>query len=159
MDGYWEIRFYYINTITLRILIYYYSSLHISLFIHNCIQSIMTYMKIEHKHIIMVLIVLQLVVVTSLNAGILGVGRFWEILFKNCVLHGMGSRYWLTPAENDFIIVPFLSILFPSNTMLGYPISTDYSFSSVQLSHSVVSDSLQPHGLQHARLSCPSPTP
>ena len=26
-------------------------------------------------------------------------------------------------------------------------------------SHSVVSDSLQPHGLQHARLSCPSPSP
>ena len=26
-------------------------------------------------------------------------------------------------------------------------------------SHSVVSDSLQPHGLQHARLPCPSPTP
>ena len=32
-------------------------------------------------------------------------------------------------------------------------------FSSVQFSHSVVSDSLQPHGLQHARLPCPSPTP
>ena len=31
--------------------------------------------------------------------------------------------------------------------------------SSVQLSHSVVSDSLQPHGLQHARPPCPSPTP
>ena len=30
---------------------------------------------------------------------------------------------------------------------------------SVQFSHSVVSDSLQPHGLQHARLPCPSPTP
>ena len=30
---------------------------------------------------------------------------------------------------------------------------------SVQFSHSVVSDSLRPHGLQHARLSCPSPTP
>ena len=27
------------------------------------------------------------------------------------------------------------------------------------LSHSVMSDSLWPHGLQHARLSCPSPTP
>ena len=27
----------------------------------------------------------------------------------------------------------------------------------VQFSHSVVSDSLQPHGLQHARLPCPSP--
>ena len=34
-----------------------------------------------------------------------------------------------------------------------------YIFSSVQFSHSVVSDSLQPHELQHARLPCPSPTP
>ena len=30
--------------------------------------------------------------------------------------------------------------------------------SSVQFSHSVMFDSLQPHGLQHARLACPSPT-
>ena len=30
---------------------------------------------------------------------------------------------------------------------------------SVQFSCSVVSNSLQPHGLQHARLPCPSPTP
>ena len=34
-----------------------------------------------------------------------------------------------------------------------------HSFSSVQFSHSVVSDSLQPHELQHARPPCPSPTP
>ena len=33
-----------------------------------------------------------------------------------------------------------------------------YQFSSVQFSRSVKSDSLQPHGLQHARLPCPSPT-
>ena len=31
------------------------------------------------------------------------------------------------------------------------------AFSSVQFSCSVMSDSLQPHGLQHARLLCPSP--
>ena len=31
--------------------------------------------------------------------------------------------------------------------------------SSVQFSHSVMSDSLGPHGLQHARLPCPSSTP
>ena len=31
--------------------------------------------------------------------------------------------------------------------------------SSVQLSHSVMSSSLWPHELQHARLPCPSPTP
>ena len=32
-------------------------------------------------------------------------------------------------------------------------------FISFQFSYSVMSDSLQPHGLQHARLPCPSPTP
>ena len=32
-------------------------------------------------------------------------------------------------------------------------------FSLIQFSHSVASDSLQPHGLQHARLPCPSTTP
>ena len=33
------------------------------------------------------------------------------------------------------------------------------NLSSVQFSRSVVSDSLRPHELQHARPSCPSPTP
>ena len=33
------------------------------------------------------------------------------------------------------------------------------SLSSVQFSHSVVSDALRPHGLQHSRPPCPSPTP
>ena len=32
-------------------------------------------------------------------------------------------------------------------------------FSSIQFSHSVMSDSLWPHGLQHTRPPCPSPTP
>ena len=36
--------------------------------------------------------------------------------------------------------------------MISYP-----QFS--QFSHSVMSDSLRPHGLQHTRLPCPSPTP
>ena len=35
----------------------------------------------------------------------------------------------------------------------------DSSHRSVQFSHSVTSDSLQPHELQHTRLPCPSPTP
>ena len=34
----------------------------------------------------------------------------------------------------------------------------DY-FTSVQFSNSVMSDSLRPHGLQHTRPPCPSPTP
>ena len=35
----------------------------------------------------------------------------------------------------------------------------DSEGNSVQFSHSVVSDSLRPNRLQHARLPCPSPTP
>ena len=38
-------------------------------------------------------------------------------------------------------------------------VTTISYFSSVQFSRSVVSDSLRPHGLQHARPPCPSPTP
>ena len=34
-----------------------------------------------------------------------------------------------------------------------------FQFSTVQFSHSVVSDSLRPHESQHARPPCPSPTP
>ena len=34
-----------------------------------------------------------------------------------------------------------------------------HNISSVQFSPSVVSDSLRPHGLQHIRPPCPSPTP
>ena len=40
----------------------------------------------------------------------------------------------------------FLTVFLPRN-------------SSVQFSLSLVSDSLRPHGLQHTRLLCPSPTP
>jgi len=35
----------------------------------------------------------------------------------------------------------------------------DFIFSSFQFSCSIMSDSLQPHGLKHTRLPCPSPTP
>ena len=37
--------------------------------------------------------------------------------------------------------------------------SSGFNTSSVQFSCSVVSDSLQPHGLQHTRPPCPSPAP
>ena len=38
-------------------------------------------------------------------------------------------------------------------------LTSSVQFSSVQFSHSVVSDSLRPHELQHARPPCPSPSP
>ena len=36
---------------------------------------------------------------------------------------------------------------------------TSKRIESVQFSRPIVSNSLEPHGLQHARLPCPSPTP
>ena len=39
------------------------------------------------------------------------------------------------------------------------PLGFRLCFSSVQFSHSVMSDSLQPHESQHARPPCPLPTP
>ena len=44
---------------------------------------------------------------------------------------------------------------------IKFTLSCPFKFtdSSVQFSHSVVSNSLWPHGLQHARPPCPSPTP
>ena len=47
-----------------------------------------------------------------------------------------------------FWFIPSLTVPLPPNC-----------FSSVQFSHSVMSNSLRPHGLQHARLPCPSPNP
>ena len=47
-----------------------------------------------------------------------------------------------------------------SSTLFHEEILPTFSdFSQIQFSHSVVSDSLQPHGLRHARAPCPSPTP
>ena len=50
---------------------------------------------------------------------------------------------------------------FLSGVLLGIAVNQNVRslFSSVQFSRSVVSDSLQPHELQHARPACPSPTP
>ena len=42
---------------------------------------------------------------------------------------------------------------------LEHFLTPSVQFSSVQVSHSVMSDSLQHHELQHARPPCPSPTP
>ena len=45
------------------------------------------------------------------------------------------------------------------NIVFSFPVSSLHQFSSVQFSHSVVSNSLWPHESQHARPLCPSPTP
>ena len=50
----------------------------------------------------------------------------------------------------------------PSRFVIAFLLRSKHlliSFSSVQFSHSVVSDSLRPHEPQHTRPPCPSPTP
>ena len=52
----------------------------------------------------------------------------------------------------------YLILCFPDRDKLIYVTST-LQFSSIQFSHSVMSDTLRPHELQHTRPPCPSPTP
>ena len=51
----------------------------------------------------------------------------------------------------------YSAYMIDESVVTSMPSSLDESFSSV--SHLVVSDSLRPHELQHARPLCPSPTP
>ena len=60
------------------------------------------------------------------------------------------SRLWVSNAEDTCLI------LVRKQTPHAMWCSQINQFSSVQ---SVMSDCLQPHGLQHARPPCPSPTP
>ena len=60
----------------------------------------------------------------------------------NAMMH-TGSRIYKSNVKNSGKLFSFLLV----------------SFSSVQFSRSVMSDSLRPHESQHARPPCPSPTP
>ena len=47
----------------------------------------------------------------------------------------------------------------PSSCVISHHTYFCYSSLSLRFSHSVLSNSLQPRGLQHSRLPCPSPSP
>ena len=55
--------------------------------------------------------------------------------------------------------LPQAGCLSPKGISLGLKCQWISASSSVQFSRSVMSDSLQPHGPQHSRPPCPSPTP
>ena len=81
--------------------------------------------------------------------------------------------HWVSDASNHLILCSLLLLLpsmFPSikvfyesalhiRWLKYWSFTFSPSSESVQFSPSVVSDSLRPHGLQHTRLPCPSPTP
>ena len=64
---------------------------------------------------------------------------------------------WETQRETLRDIGDFLTGQLPDN-ITEKPMARG-EFNAVQFHRSVVSHSLQPHGLKHARLPCPSPTP
>jgi len=59
----------------------------------------------------------------------------------------------------ELTIFPLLGIYMNNIKTLSWKDRCTLQFSSVQFSHSVVSDSLWPHESQHARPPCPSQTP
>ena len=81
------------------------------------------------------------------------------------------NRYGLTDIENRLVVAKGVRVgrrnLRLADEDASYCISksmekqqgTTVLYSSVQFHCSVVSDSLRPHGLQHSRPPCPSPTP
>ena len=99
-----------------------------------------------------------------------GVGvSYWLLLMKTT---------WLMDAINNPMLAQshiaelsgLLNALLSHRQLYGYPfhlcvfrpvsyLLQEASLYSVQFSHSVMSDSLQLHGLQHTRPLCPSPTP
>ena len=74
---------------------------------------------------------------------------------------------WTDSVEPNTCINQLLKLLVFLYLLCHYMLNTFYGLGghspwgdhSVQFSHSVVSDSLQPHGLQHSRPCCPSQTP
>ena len=81
------------------------------------------------------------------------------------------SRFPLSPFPFIFFLAPlsYFPILCPYpcsicmlpifNSQIFIPLLAQDFLTLLLFSHSVVSDSLRPHGLQHARLLCPSPSP
>ena len=81
-------------------------------------------------------------------------------LYVPCI---MKFLYWLMGIQNVHYLLWALEIVWLIAFQWFFPYSCGDFFpcmhKSVQFSHSVVADCLWPHGLQHARPPCPSPTP
>ena len=84
------------------------------------------------------------------NSVDMSLGKLLELVMDReawcAVVHGVTKSWTLLSDWTELL-------------MNVWVISVLYIISSVQFSHSVVSNSLQPHGLQHARPPWPSPTP
>ena len=74
---------------------------------------------------------------------------------KLSAFHSVEYNLTVGLSQTDFIMLRYV----PSIPTLRRTFYHEWIFSSVQFSHSVMSDSLRPHGLQHARPPCLLQTP
>ena len=102
------------------------------------------------------------VAIYSFNTMVVGGGAFGRWLGHGGVLNGRSALIKETP-ERSLPLLPcnvtakrWLSVRQESGS--HHWVWQQLNF-GLEFSHSVVSDSMRPHGLQHARLSYPSPTP
>ena len=94
-----------------------------------------------------------------------GIGKKKNL--KSSSQHTNPEIYFRNSSENKENLCSCWSWIFPQPSLLVViiiitlhdSIFVPNAFSSVQFSHSVVSNSLRPHELQHARPPCPLPTP
>ena len=67
---------------------------------------------------------------------------------------------WYVSSEfNRIILKPSMWLDFTYQLNIYVSFTYIFKILEVQFSHSVMSNCLQPHGLQHVRLPCPSPSP
>ena len=79
--------------------------------------------------------------------------RIWQISVLKYLKGRPNTLYWFSWKRSKIKRKHF-----DTNMQSVQEGTCDTTFSSVQFSHSVVSNSLRPHGPQHARPPCPSPT-
>ena len=83
--------------------------------------------------------------------------------FESCIHFKLTGGHGVTKRSNFTVL--YMNIYLSQQHLLKRPSFPHWVFLSplpnisVQFSRLVVSNSLQPHGLQHARLPCPSPIP
>ena len=84
--------------------------------------------------------------------------HFWtvysSILKHKCLECSLDCRFYHYERTFAHTLCPHLIFSFSQCCF-----SHNRTLFPVQFSHSIVSESLQPHGLQHTRLPCPSPAP
>ena len=93
----------------------------------------------------------------------------WAMVTQTCIQLGLflPEELWFSwfPRSLIFSSVAYIKHIFSKRKLpqgeMSFPLihTVYFTFSSVQFSRSVVLNALRPHGLQHARLPRPSPTP